>query len=156
MVCFYFGIIALGLAAWGAWKGGGRERLLAGMASACLLISLGSHLPGYRHLVFLHFFRFPNNWLLPVSACLTLLTAAGVSRLRRPGWAWAAVAVLGLDLLAFAQAPKSAWARPEFLTDAPELAGRAKALAPGTRILHTEPLLHRWSRACWRPRRTTS
>ncbi|MBI5884296.1 MAG: YfhO family protein [Elusimicrobia bacterium] len=145
MVCFYFGLAGIGLAAWGAWKGGGRERLLAVMASACLLLSLGSHLPGYRHLVFLHFFRFPNNWLLPASACLTLLAAAGASRIRRPSWAWACVAVLCVDLLVFAQAPKSAWARPEFLTEAPALASRAMALAPGTRIMHTEPLLQRWS-----------
>ncbi|MBI4678768.1 MAG: YfhO family protein [Elusimicrobia bacterium] len=146
MVCFYVGAGALALAAWGTWKGGLRERLTAVVVAACLLASLGAHLPGYRHLHFLHLFRFPNNWLLLAAGGLTLLAAAGTARIRSRAWAWAAVAAVGLDLLVFAQPPKSAWARPEFLTDTPALANLARTLPPGARILHTERLMRLWSR----------
>jgi hypothetical protein len=145
MECFYVGLPALILAGWGAWKGGTREQLLAGAVGACLLISLGAHLPGYESLPFLHFFRFPNNWLLLAAAGLTLLAAAGIGRIQRPAWAWPCVGLIAVDLLIFAQAPKSAWGRPAFLTDVPPLAKQAEPMPPGTRILHTDRLLELWS-----------
>ncbi|MBI5622988.1 MAG: YfhO family protein [Elusimicrobia bacterium] len=145
MVCFYVGAAGLALAIVGAWRGHWRERLLAGLTAACLGISLGSHLPGYEHLAFLHFFRFPNNWLLLAAAGLTLLASAGVAAIRDRRWAWASTALVAADLLVFAQAPKSAWGRPEFLTDVPSLALKAMSLPQGTRVLHTEALLERWS-----------
>ncbi|HAH05787.1 MAG TPA: hypothetical protein DCM05_04545 [Elusimicrobia bacterium] len=146
MGCFYVGTAAAALAALGAWKGGAREKLLAWTAAACLLISLGSHLPGYRSLFFLHLFRFPSNWLLWASAALALLAAAGVAKIRRPGLAWSLAALIAVDLLVFAQAPKSAWGKPEFLTDVPALARQARLLPPGARVLHAEPLMRLWGR----------
>lgn len=146
MVTFFIGTVGLGLTLWGVSRGGRRERGLFLGVMACLLISLGSHLPGYDGLFFSRFFRYPSNWLMPASCGMALLAAAGAARIPSRPWAWAAVWALAADLLLFAQPPKSAWARPEFLSDVPPLAREALSRGPGTRILHTERLLKTWSR----------
>ncbi|MCR4296715.1 MAG: YfhO family protein, partial [Elusimicrobia bacterium] len=48
-----------------------------------------------------------------------------------------------LDLLMFAQPPKAAWGRPEFLTDVPAFAQRLSRV-PHPRIYHEEHLMRTW------------
>lgn len=144
IVGFYAGLGAWGLAAWGVWRGGQRERALAAGCAAALILSLGGHLPGFGALPFLRVFRFPANWLLPAATLLALAAASGVARLREARWRWAAVAVVLADLVVFAQAPRAAWARPSFLTEPPALAASFRGERAFARIYHTAELRRVW------------
>jgi hypothetical protein len=146
MLCFYIGPFALALAAWGGLRAGKRERLIAAATALCFVFSLGRYLPGYRHMLFLHVFRSPCNWLLGASLGASMLCACGISRLPSMRWRWILVAAIALDLAWFARSPKSAWARPGFLTAAPPLAQAAQSLGRTPRIYHTEHLMRTWSK----------
>ncbi|MDD5657531.1 MAG: hypothetical protein PHF00_09800 [Elusimicrobia bacterium] len=143
MVTFYVGGIGLALAVWGWRRGGPRERRLAALAAAALILSLGGHLPGFRRLIFLHGFRYPANWLLLAAAAAAPLAAAGVGALR-PSLRWPAVLLLAADLIVFAWQPKSAWSRPEIL-DAPVPLELLSRDVPLPRIYHTERLMGAWA-----------
>ena len=144
IVCFYVGLAAWGLAAWALWRGGRQEGLLGLGCAAALILSLGGYLPGSGAIPFLRIFRFPANWLLLATTALSLLAASGVARLRSELWKWAAVAALVLDLAAFAQAPRVAWAMPEFLDEPPALAQFFQGDKVLSRIYHTDELRRTW------------
>lgn len=143
IVTFYVGLVGLALAAWGCWRGGPRERRLAVLSAAALVLSLGAHLPGFDRLVFLHGFRYPANWLLLPAAAAAVLAASGTARLPA-SWRVPAVALLAADLIAFAWTPKSAWTKPELLSSPCPLEQAARGL-PLPRIYHTERLMTAWA-----------
>jgi hypothetical protein len=66
-------------------------RMLAVLAAACLVLSLGPYLPGFRWLIELpgfSFFRAPARWTLPMSLAMAMLAGLGIDRWRswdRPG-----------------------------------------------------------------------
>jgi len=141
IVVFYVGPIVLGAALWAVLRGGPIERRVAGGVALAALLSLGGTLPFYGMLRPLHLFRFPANWLLLASIGLAWLAAAGVARLPRPAWRWVAVGLIALDLLAFAQPPRTAWIRPEFFASPPAWAeGRVH------RVYHTRAVRNLWIR----------
>ncbi len=144
IVCFYVGLVAWGLAVWAVVRGGRREVALGAGCAAALLLSLGGHLPGFDAMVFLRIFRFPANWLYLATASLALLVASGVAGLRATAWRWAAVSVLILDLVIFAQAPRAAWSRPSFLSEFPAVASSFHGERSLARIYHTEELRRVW------------
>jgi hypothetical protein len=144
IVCFYVGLGAWGLAAWAVLGGGRRERILGAGCAAALLLSLGGHLPGFDAMFFLRIFRFPANWLYLATTCLALLAASGAARLRSTAWKWTAVAVLTLDLVAFAQVPRAAWFLPSFLSDPPIVTRSFRGENAFARIYHTAELRHVW------------
>lgn len=144
IVCFYAGPVAWGLAVWALWRGGKKERLLGAACAAALILSLGGHLPGFGALPFLRIFRFPANWLHPAATALALLAAAGAARLRGETWKWAAAALLTADLVAFAQAPRAAWALASFLSEPPAAALTLAEKNPLARVYHTAPLRRVW------------
>lgn len=145
IVCFYAGLAAWALAAWAVLRGGRFERAAGAACAAALLLSLGGDLPGFDAAAVLRIFRFPANWLLPAATALALLAASGVARLRGP-WGWAAAAVVVLDLVAFAQAPRAAWSRPSFLSDPPAAVASFQGERSLARIYHTEDLRRAWER----------
>jgi len=108
---------------------------------SALLLSLGEHLPGFGAMGFLHIFRFPANWLLLATAAASLLAALGVARIRKPSRQWVAAVLVLADLLVFLAIPRAAWSRPEFLSDAPALAGARRG-----RIYHTDELRRAWEK----------
>jgi hypothetical protein len=141
IVSYYTGVAALALAAWAAWSGRGRERLLLAAGLAAAALSLSAATPILSFIPPLRAFRFPSNWLLLTAGATALLAAAGTSRLKA-SWRWPAAALIALDLLAFAQPAKTAWALPGFLQDPPLLALRA---GPG-RLYHENKLMSVWQR----------
>ncbi|MBI2386523.1 MAG: hypothetical protein HYV14_10975 [Elusimicrobia bacterium] len=146
IVCFYTGLAAWGLAGWAVWRGGRRETALVSCCAAAFLLSLGGHLPGFDAMTVLRIFRFPANWLLLAAATLALLAASGVARLRGAAWQWGAVAVVILDLVVFAQAPRAAWALPSFLSEPPAVTRSFQGERTLSRIYHTEELRRAWER----------
>jgi len=132
---FYLGTAGLSLAAWGAWRGGARERWLAALAAAALALSLAGPLPGLR---------LPADWLFLAAALAAPLSAAGVRALPREPWRWAAAAFLAADLLLFAQAPRTAWSSPKFLTE-PTPLDLLASHAPFPRVHHGERLMQAWA-----------
>ncbi|MFA6003012.1 MAG: YfhO family protein [Elusimicrobiota bacterium] len=150
IVSFYIGSAALLMAAWGCVRGGKREAAMALAAAAACLLSLGGHLPGYGALPWLHIFRFPANWLLAAALALSLLAASGVAALRTQRLRWGAAALIAADLLLFAQTPRTAWAKPGFLTDRPELAQGLDRRADGRRIFHTDRVFSLWKNSVLR------
>lgn len=144
IVCFYAGLTAWGLAAWAILRGGKGERVLGFFCAAAMLLSLGGHLPGFDSMTILRIFRFPANWLLLATTTLALLAASGVARLPHTPWKWAAVAVVILDLVVFAQAPRVAWSLPSFLTEPPAITRSFRDARAFSRIFHTEDLRRVW------------
>jgi len=144
VVCFYVGLGTWALAAWALRHGERSDKLLGLACATALLLSLGGHLPGLGALPVLRIFRFPANWLFLATACLTLLAASAIARLRRETWQWAAVAILTLDLIIFAQAPRAAWSKPSLLTETPSLLSSWPKAGDGKRIYHSEPLRRVW------------
>jgi hypothetical protein len=142
IVMFYLGPVVLTAAAFGAVRGGRAERLVVLGTAAAALLALGEWLPLYGALRPLHVFRFPANWLLLVTLGLIWLAAAGVARLPRPSWRWAAVGLLALDLVAFSLPARSAWVRPGFFAAPP-----AWAEGQVHRIYHTRAMRNLWVRA---------
>jgi hypothetical protein len=145
IVAFYVGLPAIALALWGSGLGH-RETQLALATGACFLLSLGAGLPGYRRIALLHIFRFPANWLLLSTAGVSILCAAGISRLASPRRQWLAAGAIALDLALFCQFTRVAWADPAFLSDVPPIARQADeagGLVP-VRIYHTKRLMDLW------------
>ncbi len=142
---FYVGLPALGLAVWGLRRSGPREKAIAAIGAAALLLSLGAWLPGYREAAFLRIFRFPANWLLAALPAVAALSARGVAELPA-GRRWAAAAAVAVDLALFAQFPLGAWARPRYFTDVPALASRL-AGEPLRRFYITPRMLRMWEGA---------
>ncbi len=147
IVGFYVGLPALALSIAGAITGERRERVLACLGAATLVLSLGSHLPGYASTPFLRVFRFPADWLLGAAAAAAFLAARGVQALPER-WRGAAAAAVAADLVLFAQFPLAAWGRPAFLADEPILAARLLATGiPPSRIFHTRRLRALWQKS---------
>jgi len=141
IVMFYVGPVALAAAILAVLRGAAVERRVALGAALAALLALGNSLPFYEVLRPLHVFRFPANWLLLVAMGATWLTAAGVARLPRPSWRWAAVALLALDLVAFAWPTRTAWIQPGFFESPP-----AWAEGQVHRIYQTRSLRNLWIR----------
>lgn len=144
MVSFYIGLPALILAGLGAAKGGRLGKFLLLGSASCLLLSLGRHIPGYAACGLTRLFRYPANWLFPASGFLALLAALGLSHLKSR-WAWGAALLIGADLVLFAQYPKSAWGKPEFLSAPPALARTIQGLPRPCRVYHEEGLMRAWA-----------
>jgi len=137
IVSFYVGLVALSVAAWGAWKGELWQRRLAAGCGAAAVLSLGSHLPGFSSLNFLHVFRFPANWLLLTSVGIAVLAAKGVSVLPKAS-RWPVAGLIALELILFAQTPRTAWSDPDIL-EAPGSASKVTG-----RIYHAPDLMALW------------
>jgi hypothetical protein len=144
IMSFYVGLVALGLAAFAAYKGTRIEKVLGWGTGIALLLSLGSYLPGYASLHPLHLFRFPANWLLPATLGIALLCAAGLSRISDLRWKNLLLGIIALDLLVFGQYTRVAWAQPIFLEEQPELAEVFQTRTPQTRLYHPDRMTTLW------------
>lgn len=147
IVGFYVGPFVLIASIYALHRGCPWEKRLAAGAALCLLFGLGSHLPGYRYLFFLHFFRFPAHWFLLATIALTVLAASGIAKCRSAKMKWAIVAGIALDLVLFAQHNRVVWGQPAFLNAAPALVRTTRRLRSPSRIYHTEHLMRTWQRA---------
>jgi hypothetical protein len=144
VTAFYVGLPAMGLAAWGIWKGTRQEKHWALATGACLLLSLGSYWPGFRSLRILHLFCYPAHWLLIASAGIALLAASGISQVKGRVRTWGWVGLVGIDLLIFAQLPRIGWLEPAFLTQRPALAEMLLKKPDPVRIYHTDAFIRAW------------
>ena len=143
VACFYMGLIAVALAFWGALRGTRREKYLAGGVGVSLLLSLGTYLPGYRQIFFLHLFRFPALWLLVATFGMSFLAAAGMAHVKRPAWRWALFILMATDLLLFNRVPRCAWFPPTYLEQKPQLVDTVETTA-FSRIYHASELVTLW------------
>ena len=101
----YLGLAPLLLAALTVVREGRREpavRCLAFLGLACLILSLGPYVPGFRALIQLpgfSFFRAPARWGLPMTLALAVLAGIGLDRWRtweRTARAWLALSLAAL------------------------------------------------------------
>jgi len=137
VVSLYLGPFVLLAAGWALWKGERPTRLVGLGVAGCFLLSLGAYLPGYSRLPFLHFFRFPANWLLLSMTGMAWLSGIGISILTPARRRWMGTALILVDLLAFAQYVRVPWFNPTFLEVPPPLARTLLSSYPETRLYHS-------------------
>lgn len=138
IICFYTGLIVIGLAVLGVVRGSVMERRIGVVILVAFLLSLGGSLPFYRYLKFLHLFRFPANWLLPAVIGIALLCAGGLRGIKSVRWKWIFLVLIAADLTVFAQFPRSAWAKLTYFTDEPGVMGEIGPAGYASRIYHTD------------------
>jgi hypothetical protein len=84
------------------WRRDASVRLLAALAVATLLLSLGPYVPGFRYLIMVpgfSFFRAPSRWSVATGLALALLAGKGLDRWPawvRPGRSLKRLAVLSI------------------------------------------------------------
>jgi hypothetical protein len=144
VIGFYFGGLALPLAAWAAWRGGRREHILVLSAATAFLLCLGAAIPGYGAFHLLRLFRFPATWLLLAAGFMTLLAGAGISKIRNQRTAWILAGVMTIDLLLFAQRPTCAWLQPGYLEQPPALAYSLTHGPQPSRLYHSPAMDSAW------------
>ncbi len=137
VVSFYLGPFVLVSAVYAVWKGGTKARLILLAVAGCFLLSLGAHLPGYSQLFFLRVFRFPANWLLISMTAMAWLSGMGISLLAPKSRQWMGVALILVDLLAFAQYVRVPWFNPAYLDVPPPLAQTFRSAFPAARLYHS-------------------
>ncbi|MFA6004475.1 MAG: hypothetical protein WC881_10445, partial [Elusimicrobiota bacterium] len=146
---FYFGPVLLGLFIWGVVRGGGRERRWAALALAALALAAGRNLPGYSYIPFITVFRFPSQWLAVFCFFFVLVSACGLSRVRRPVLRLMGLVLVAADLLLYASPSYFNWADSEFFGSVPRLAAGVDLADTRQRVFHSKRLIER-SASWWR------
>lgn len=140
---FYLGPFILALSAWGFWKGGRRERVLAAGAAGACILSLGSYTGFYGHIPFITVFRFPAHWLLLSSALIIPVAAHGAARLADRRAAWVFIALVAVDFLGYAWPVHASWGDLDFVAYTRVRVAGLDNIPAGTRIFHTDIIMRR-------------
>ncbi len=152
VIGFYLGPVLLALAAAATALGGRRERVFAGAALGCFILTLGSRLPFYRFIPGIHIFRFPAHWLFPAVVLTAFLAAGAVDRFRSSWGRAITVVVVALDLLIYAWPAHVAWAEPGVLDEKPQQFSLLGPNVPAGRVFFEPALIDMSSK--WQMRST--
>jgi hypothetical protein len=117
--------------------------VLAALAMAGLLLSMGHYLPLYEYIPGITFFRYPSHFLFFHLLCSVWVAAYGMTHLRPSFIKTIVVSFVALDLLSYSLPARFGWADLEFVMDAPGRIHGLEGVSGGTRIFHTAPIFNR-------------